>query len=529
MPSISNANDDRQSETTGCVIESVTPTGLSKPSCLQRTRSISGKRVTFKDIPDKTVVVTDGLEPSETQSDLVVETPAKVRAAIDLRLKGDSVPYLDLVETIQDPKTSVEMLRSYISALALNVSLLSSQFDRLVAAVLRIDWITQDEAFVCVYTRFVEDLLSASSVFVAAVARMLTSHLKKAHQRLDSESVLSRVHGMLERVLIIVPTGPSVILPVLNSHFPHKTDDIRALLSYCKSLFRIISYSPVLRHQIITILVEGMVQIDLDIQMEIEELEDDEFEAMQQEVFAIQPDDTISAYAEHFGSDSDDSDSDDDWAAMSCSAVNIKSMVMKLDALVSMMLDYVSDVSRCDDELDGLFNNLLDAFGRVIIPTHRLRYTQFILFYICSYKRKYYDLFIGTLIGLIISHKTSSNIRISAAAYIGSFVSRAKYIEISSARYSLHLLNNFIHSYLDRNEAAITSLSRPEQYTVLYSAVQAVLYIFCFRWKDLMVGDDGMPSIGQFPPEMKGFQRVLLSKFAPLRVKMRSCVSFILY
>ncbi|KAL5034391.1 hypothetical protein BDV3_003962 [Batrachochytrium dendrobatidis] len=475
-----------------------------------------------------------------------------VGAAITGKIRGDSTLYYKLLNLVAKRSTDSDALTPaqlclYLKSFTLNVSKLSSTFQPLIMAILSIQWLGNDNTFSHIYCQFLENLVSAHAVYVSPVAKTLVQSIRnclKLYPQLLPSQLFDRIHTALERILHLVPTGPSFLLSILTVNFPHKTQDIEIQIFYVKSLLRITEYAPILRNQIISVIVEGVVQVDVAIQIEIEELNEEELEAIQETVFSMDDLDVNSSaasfsqgsennllkkdenYVDPAGYESDESNASD---GVGIIVADIKSMVEKLDAMLSLLFQYVTDIhikSMKDTfseskDITNLFYAFLDIFDRVMIPTHRLRCTQFLLFYMSSFNKTFPNDFMGLLVSRLFQVESPLVIRISSAAYLGSYLSRAKYVDISSVRTCLGLLNQFTQSYLDNNESSMGPRINVERFGVLYSAVQAILYVFCFRWKELMLtGSEDKVSIhhGQLPPELKDFQRVLMSRFAPLRV-----------
>lgn len=139
--------------------------------------------------------------------------------------------------------------------------------------------------------------------------------------------------------------------------------------------------------------------------------------------------------------------------------------------------------------------------------------------------------------------------RAAAASYIGSFVSRATFVDRQGARRVVGVLCEFLNAHLESVEQALRTgwatsgvdLSAQGQHTVFYAVAQAVFLIFCFRWRDLVdddIGDDddepryldssGMiggrarkPINGnkdKWMPELGILKRVVVSVLNPLKV-----------
>lgn len=151
---------------------------------------------------------------------------------------------------------------------------------------------------------------------------------------------------------------------------------------------------------------------------------------------------------------------------------------------------------------------------------------------------------------------TPELIRAAAASYIGSFVSRATFVDKEGARRVVGVLCDYLGAHLEEVEQAlrpeldtahssyssnpINTILAPAQHAVFYAVAQAVFLIFCFRWRDLMVeevvedelefeldldlsgpGQRSGPNAGpkdKWIPELSILKRVVSSVLNPLRV-----------
>lgn len=208
--------------------------------------------------------------------------------------------------------------------------------------------------------------------------------------------------------------------------------------------------------------------------------------------------------------------------------------------------------------LHSQFHSLLSIFDRTILRTFKSRYTQFLVFWFASLDPEFADIFQGMLVeralmpssGGFIPHadntdtfgdgdESSSNgqahtmtpelTRAAAASYIGSFVSRATFVDREGARRVVSVLCEYLRTHLDDVEAdvriglgfgsgsvssnmsataAIGAILASGQHTVFYAVTQAVFLIFCFRWRDLLGSDgDGEESYLELDLELDGRAR----------------------
>jgi len=125
---------------------------------------------------------------------------------------------------------------------------------------------------------------------------------------------------------------------------------------------------------------------------------------------------------------------------------------------------------------------------------------------------------------------TSNVIRSSAVSYIGSYMSRAAYFQPHSIRTGIHYMVNWCLKYIKTptdkqkkryepypNKKKESLVLFPRDHTLFYTTVQNILYLFCFRWKDLLTDAEGVLKHGSFPVELSGLDRIINSKFQPLK------------
>ncbi|RUS27043.1 RNA polymerase I-specific transcription initiation factor RRN3-domain-containing protein, partial [Jimgerdemannia flammicorona] len=211
----------------------------------------------------------------------------------------------------------------------------------------------------------------------------------------------------------------------------------------------------------------------------------------------IHTDDSSDSDAELTDSGSDS----DSGTSPNISVLNIKDMIRKLDSMLCLVFEYIErttlsptvpngDIYENRKPRDEMLMILLDIFDRTILQTFKSRYTQFLLFYYCAIDAPTFpDAFLGHLVAKLIDQAHPAVTRIASAAYISSFVSRARYLNTECIRTVVQYLGGWCHEYMDKYEGNVVT---PDQtkYGVFYAVVQAMMYVFCFRWKVLMEEGD---------------------------------------
>lgn len=297
---------------------------------------------------------------------------------------------------------------------------------------------------------------------------------------------------------------------------------------YVHNLIKVTEYAPILQTDILALITERLVKIDLQVQEDLEDLAEDVEEGLVQPTPPAPMDvDTILDDPE----DSDDeSDTDEEMDQEMLRTKEITKNVEKMDYILDMLFAYYDQqlaVPSAGSRTRPL-DILLSQFQTIILPTHRSRHTQFLLFHFVQRSSADVDVFVGLCAQTSFDKKRPAMVRQAAAAYLASFVARG-----------LHVSSNIVREVWDYLSTELKRMYReaepgcrgpdPQRYSTYYSLVQALLYIFCFRWRDLESGadedyeDEELPSIygdeRQWRPGVKEtFQLNLFSRLNPLKV-----------
>lgn len=227
--------------------------------------------------------------------------------------------------------------------------------------------------------------------------------------------------------------------------------------------------------------------------------------------------------------DDDDDELDSDTEGTANFAVDQNEMVVKLDALMVVLFDYLAASFR---KLNGgkadkaarrrareLHSVLLNIFDKTISRSVKSRHVQFLIFYTCSFSEEFSDDFLTFLFGRMMDPSLPALNRMLAASYAGSFVARAKYLSLERVRECLGVMADWATSYVRRFESPAVAPDH-RKYGVFYSIVQAILYVFVFRWRELTASleDEERSNPLRWPRELQGIPSILNSRFRPLKV-----------
>lgn len=192
-------------------------------------------------------------------------------------------------------------------------------------------------------------------------------------------------------------------------------------------------------------------------------------------------------------------------------------MVSKLDMMMGQAFAYLDELCRTPTQTQAMFRILLKVFDRAVLHTHRSKYTQFLLFYVCHVDISFATQFVGYLIKTGIESTQHTITRQAALAYAGSFLARAKFVAPHVVRSIVKAMLDWALMYIERNPMPANSLvpATPQQHVVFYSVCQAVFYTACFRFTDIV--DSSNPnSLAQL-----GLITIISCPLNPFKVRRR--------
>ncbi|KAH9055594.1 RNA polymerase I-specific transcription initiation factor RRN3 [Lactarius vividus] len=510
---------------------------------------------------------------------------AFVHNALQQKALGNRESYDSLVDQFNVKKSALDapapspipQLRLWLQALMHVVSRLDRTHIALIEAIARLPWMTMDSSLVKTYTSFIEILVSARPEYLSLVLGRIAlgftyqSGLQALEAGLPECSVApltrrrvyDRIHYLLRHLLALVPTLPSTLRPFLVQNFPHKRQSQASQITYIRNMLRITEYCPEMADGLLSTIIDRAIQIDVEIQVELEELEAGQEQA---EVFDFDPFDTVVGQEppNDLGEEDDDDGSEDggdNFSDLSTEAGSqdnddapliqtpvdldrITEMASKLDDILKLLFDHFdrppspTSISASSSEpstpaharssppLSPLltsprtpsppaelptsqlaqFHTLLAIFTRTILCTFKSRYTQFLLFWFASRDATFADLFLGELVAHALLEPSAPEVSRAAGRELRRVVRVARDVH-RPRRGARH-----------RGSSGDGDAAPPG---VFYAVAQAVFLIFCFRWRELVEGDDEDAPAGSpkkmWMAELGVVQRVVACPLHPLK------------
>lgn len=482
------------------------------------------------------------------------EVKLEVRTALEEHLRGndgqydtlkelfasDKQRYLPPVVGEEDDTLKPHELQVYVMALTGCIPILKDKAcNGLVKTILKCSWLGRDDDFVKVFTHFLAALVSAQGSYLSPVLAMMVGKFSDSRPSVWSvpdfpevsrETMRDRLHGTLQYLLQMFPSAVPVLENLLGSNFPFPDQSMRVHMAYVDNLLRIKKYVPLLRGEVLDLILNRVVKIDSQMQVDLEDLDDDVTAAVMYALGdhsrADKWEDDGDDISDTESVDSDDPDFDQDAARIQ----SIKGSVEKMDAVLDTLFRVYTPhfTNPGSDTAFDAFTVLLREFDHMVLPTYKSRHTQFLIFHFAQMHERLTDAFCGQLIATAFQSNTPNVLKQAAAAYLASFVARGSHLPGSLIRNIFGLLLHHLDTYRKKYEPLCRGpdLKRFHPY---YSLVQATLYIFCFRWQDLIVStpefvdrDDPASYIGQEMEWMgtcrKDLSIQIFGKLNPLKV-----------
>lgn len=390
---------------------------------------------------------------------------------------------------------STKLLKRYVMAINWRITALG-ECSKLVMAVLDLSWLGRDDEFVDVYTKFLVVLASTHSKFISPMMDRLVSHLERlpaSTGRLPGEEPVSRtimfdrLHAILQTLSKRVPSTASVLMRQLKHQFPNDMSTAKGHLQYQRHILRIAHELPELKTEMMALIVQRLVNIDVQIQQDIDELDDDEEDRF------LQRPQLGGNVADPYDSDDSDVESvSESELTTTDDETRIKDLrlkVAKMDGTQDLLFEhYAPSFTGAPDHprQNSAYLELLSQFENFIMP-NRSRHTQFLLFHFAQTSNKYAAHFASHCLSTACDRNVATTVRLTACAYVASFVARGSLVEQKLVREVVHTLSSYLEDMRKIYEPNCRTPDR-RAYSVYYAVAQALFYIFCFRWRDLVVG-----------------------------------------
>ena len=444
-----------------------------------------------------------------------------VSDAIRKNKEGASKDYDIICSHLMRPDATDKAIIVILKGLKECVTLLGKQSEGLVGVLFKLNWLKRGDGVIKEYQGLIVLLVSANTVYLKPCCHMVVSSFVPRHNCLSGGAVISseqmqaddkiflELHKLLRKIVRTFPMSPPILVQVFGECFPFLTREAYSIECFAKNLFHAISYIEKSRWKILELLVDKITWLDVRAprdELHVAEDDSEDEDDMEQDIFDM--DEFLSGCAISKGPEQEE-------VGVSPMTHNEAS---RLDSLMELAFLYIQKICYPGGKLDWeatkvLYKELLLIFDRQILPTHASSHVQFLMFYIISFHSALVDGFIDYLWKKLQDPNTQPIFRQAAVAYLGSLVSRAKYIDVLIVKPVIEMLISWIHRYLTHVASSPNCHVSVAHHGPFYSTCQAAFYVFAFRHKDLLA----MPKGLEFCQSLN-FQTIVTSRLNPLKI-----------
>lgn len=482
-----------------------------------------------------------------------------VKSALDLlEKKRDSSALDSLTSQILLPGTSpdsltTESLTTILSVLSQHVSRLDNRaVTPLIRALLKYDFLSHlsDTQFIKSYSTFLTVLVSGIPKWFSDVSKNLVATFI-----VKSEIELQPIHKTLKYIIQISPASFSTLPLIIRRNFPNKNAPKEELVHYIENILHILTYCNDLRYTVWSLIVENLIKLDVELQNEIDDVDDEDLNAAlengsgddmdpesnndddegnetnfpelaNEQLLPKSPnlsDKEDAGYDADYNEDEEDESEllheDGDDVEYNMDIEGITDLSSKLDAIMQLIFQS-TEKSFTEDGLEegngiALFNTLISIFRTYILPTHYTRCVQYLIFHMVQQQSDLTDSFLVMLLDVVFNSNEIASNRIKAMQYVCSFMARAKSLSRGQLLTVMKYLMSWCNEYVTEREKEVGfGKGGMERFSMLYCVLQGLMYIFCFRFRDLKREDNDEEWELRLD---KFFNMMIMSKFNPLK------------
>ena len=402
-----------------------------------------------------------------------------------------------------------------------------------------------------------------------------------------ARAVRGGIVDAVQEILRLVPLASTCVWQTFLALYPHKTRDVVVHEAWLDAAFDLCACAPSIREPILGAVLSHL--LDMDVELRVDEDEAGMGASASASASSSTPsssgatgggggggggaaaeDDTGLVFQIELDSRSSTPAPGQPPTALSptppltsaAESAN-RALAGKLDRLMVRLL------TRLGERLGGQgagatpledFHILLRHFVHHVLPVYACKTTQFVVFYACHFDARFADAFLATLLRVArdegatpagasagIGAMTPLVHRVSACAYVASFLARANYLSPATTEHYLRELVDLARQYTQAFEASLpqtsgggginnndgvdvkttattTTSSKPTHTLVIdpgahqlfYAATQAAMYVFCYTSARLLGAARRRGTAPGAWLHALGFDAVLASPLSPL-------------
>ncbi|MED6194052.1 hypothetical protein PIB30_024819 [Stylosanthes scabra] len=429
-----------------------------------------------------------------------------VRDALSAVTLGDRENYDELVGYLHRKESpnpdEIALLETTLKALSGTVSSIDSvHHESLLSALYRMSLWNYGASIMDALIELIISLAASNGKYIDWSLELLVNNFTPPYHLMNSlkqesgiekkNKVLSRVHAAFEAIAVLVPLAPLRLSPIVVQRMP---------LTYSKGPLESGAIGEIVGVTMLPAIVDRLIELDVEIGWDGLLHED------AKGIFEMELD------------DAELEDGDDNMLAaeyLNRKSLEGNTIADKLDSLIELTFLHLESC-QSSGRLSEVFDVLLRSFKRTILNAYKSKFTQFVVFYACALDPEDCGVkFAMVLTELFVSNVYPPNTRMSAVAYLASYLSRAKFVSAALVASILQRLVDWCLNYCLSHDANMN----PRAHQVFYSGCQALMYMLCFRMRSLMDAPRLKMQLLNMPMEP-----ILQHKLNPLKVCLPTVV-----
>ncbi|KAI5683905.1 hypothetical protein M9H77_05133 [Catharanthus roseus] len=409
-----------------------------------------------------------------------------VRSALKAALEGDTDGYHQLVGVMHHNERllpeEVALLVTCLKSLSGAVSCINAiHHGSLLAAIFGMSLWNYSSDVMDALVELLTSLAGSNGQFVDLCLDMLVSNftppftfmeaLKKPFGLRRKDQVLDHVHSTLKNIADLVPLSPLRLEKIIKDRMPNIYTKEPLIVMYVENMLRLESSAigELVGSTMLVAIIDRL--IDLDVEIHWDDILRDDFG---KGIFEMELEDLEGPA----GDPLQDVDERQIWLEQ---LFGENLVAPKLDSLMVLTFEHLKS-SHESGRLHQAFETLLQSFQKTVLTAYKSKFAQFVIFYACSLDPDYCGTrFADTLIN-IFENSNYPEWRMSAVAYLASYLSRAKFVSASLVADMLERLVNWCYTYSKNLNEDLN----PKAHKVYYAGCQAVMYVLCFRMRAIV-------------------------------------------
>ncbi|KAG8364112.1 hypothetical protein BUALT_Bualt19G0092800 [Buddleja alternifolia] len=299
--------------------------------------------------------------------------------------------------------------------------------------------------------------------------------LKQPRGLSKKNQVLDRVHATLGDIRNVVPLSPLRLEKIVRDRMPNIYTKEPFIVMYVENMLRLESGSmgELVGSTMLVSIVDRL--IELDVELAWDEILQDDFH---KGIFDMELED-LEGHVDYTEQDCNEHTRD----ALIQRFFSGNLVAEKLDSLMVLTFEHLKSCSE-SGRLVQVFETLLQSFQKTILTAYKSKFAQFIVFYGCSLDPENCGKMFGSLLVNIFVSSLNPEWRMSAVAYLASYLARSKFVSIPFVATMLDSMVNWCFLY-SKNQKQGGDIN-PKAHKVFYAGCQATMYVLCFRMRQML-------------------------------------------